>query len=236
MKHDRFSSFARVVIAMEKYVLPWWFLWFAYRLLAPISRLYESRPAGLARLSPELVQNGLICFVQVAAGIALLLSRPVTRLPSAWRELIVPILGTFYYLSYNFVHLFPPQFQRNVVPVRYQIPLATAGLAVSCVGFVIAGWGVLSLGRSFGVLAVVRKVVGQGPYRHVRHPIYAGYMLHMCGLLLSRVTVVMAVLVAGHMIITIWRARIEEAMLGAYSPDYSRYARKTGFLLPRFCR
>lgn len=35
-------------------------------------------------------------------------------------------------------------------------------------------WGLLSLGRSFGVSPADRGVVTHGPYRLVRHPIYAG--------------------------------------------------------------
>ena len=44
--------------------------------------------------------------------------------------------------------------------------------------------GKLFLGRSFGIVAANRGVKAAGPYRFVRHPIYAGYTLTHIGFLL----------------------------------------------------
>ncbi|HRY05599.1 MAG TPA: isoprenylcysteine carboxylmethyltransferase family protein [Hyphomicrobiaceae bacterium] len=63
------------------------------------------------------------------------------------------------------------------------VPLAVG------VGFMVAGLFVQAsskvfLGRSFGIVAANRGVKVSGPYRIVRHPIYAGYTLTHIGFLL----------------------------------------------------
>ncbi|MFV0367632.1 MAG: methyltransferase family protein [Hyphomicrobiaceae bacterium] len=57
-------------------------------------------------------------------------------------------------------------------------------LTLMLVGFVIQLSGKIFLGRSFGVIAANRGVKVSGPYRIVRHPIYAGYTLTHIGFLL----------------------------------------------------
>jgi len=52
-------------------------------------------------------------------------------------------------------------------------------------GFSLNMWAKLTLLRSFGVVAANRGIKIGGPYRLVRHPMYAGYMLTQLGFLLS---------------------------------------------------
>ncbi len=65
-------------------------------------------------------------------------------------------------------------------------PLAPAvvGTVLMFGGLLLATWAKLSLRRSFGLAAANRGVVGKGPYRIVRHPMYAGYLLVHIGFLL----------------------------------------------------
>jgi protein-S-isoprenylcysteine O-methyltransferase Ste14 len=58
-------------------------------------------------------------------------------------------------------------------------PLAPETLTVlfSLAGLLVVIFGKLSLGRSFGLMPANRGVVSTGLYRHVRHPIYLGYIL-----------------------------------------------------------
>lgn len=66
------------------------------------------------------------------------------------------------------------------------LPLVCATLML--LGLLLGIWGKLTLRRSFGLAAANRGVVSSGPYRFVRHPIYAGYILVYVGFLLLNPT------------------------------------------------
>src|SRR5271165_2956269 len=63
-----------------------------------------------------------------------------------------------------------------------------AGLAVQLVGLFICVWSLSALGRSFGFAAADRGLVRRGPYRVIRHPIYASYVLLQLGYLLQSIS------------------------------------------------
>ncbi len=53
------------------------------------------------------------------------------------------------------------------------------GLAIP--GLCLALWSMWSLGSSFSIAPAARKLVMQGPYRFIRHPMYAGEILSLSG-------------------------------------------------------
>jgi protein-S-isoprenylcysteine O-methyltransferase Ste14 len=53
------------------------------------------------------------------------------------------------------------------------------------VGALLAAAAVISLGRSFGIVAANRGIRTGGPYRFVRHPLYSAYILTEIGYLLE---------------------------------------------------
>ena len=53
------------------------------------------------------------------------------------------------------------------------------------VGALLAAAAVISLGRSFGIVAANRGIRTGGPYRLVRHPLYSAYILTETGYLLE---------------------------------------------------
>jgi protein-S-isoprenylcysteine O-methyltransferase Ste14 len=224
---------ARVAIFVERYILSLLFLWFAWRQSDAVRQAMGVWFDGVHLAFAGLVNHLLIFILQLVCGLALLLSKTPGRLPEKWSEITVPLLGTFYYLGYNFAGNIPGPWSQNLAPAAWQSPLAGVALLLSCAGFAIAVWGATYLGRSFAVLVAVRDVVHAGPYRFVRHPIYCGYVLHVISLWLSRTSPFMALLIVGHLAITVWRARLEEASLQAHSEEYRRYAERTGFLFPR---
>ncbi len=52
-------------------------------------------------------------------------------------------------------------------------------------GALVAGAAILSLGRSFGIVAANRGIRTRGAYRFVRHPLYSAYILTETGYLLE---------------------------------------------------
>lgn len=108
----------------------------------------------------------------------------------------------------------------------------TWGLALQFCGVVLALFSLITLGRSFGFAAADRGLVERGPYRVVRHPIYASYVVLLLGYLLqsqSLGNLTVAVLV---MACNVGRIRAEERVL-ATNPAHAAYRSRVHWrLLP----
>ncbi|WP_242010671.1 methyltransferase family protein [Acetobacter musti] len=90
----------------------------------------------------------------------------------------------------------------------------------------------LFLGRSFGLVAANRGVRRGGPYRLVRHPIYAGYMLNQVGFLLSCFTSWNVMLYALVWILLVVRIHAEERIL-TRDPLYQAMKADVPWRLPK---
>ena len=89
-------------------------------------------------------------------------------------------------------------------------------------GVVLCLVSLTTLGRSFGFAAADRGLVGRGPYRIVRHPIYASYVVLLVGYLLQSMSLrnlAVAVLATA---CNTGRIRAEERLL-ATNPAYAAY-------------
>ena len=96
------------------------------------------------------------------------------------------------------------------------------GQSLQVAGLVLQLVAVLSLGRSFGVVASDRGIKTGGAYRFVRHPIYAAYLLADIGFVISHPTLgnIAAIsAAAATQVIRIW---FEERHL-AGNPDYQEF-------------
>lgn len=134
-----------------------------------------------------------------------------------------------------------------VLPFAVTLALAVVGwfdpkdyptpVLVVATAFVVAGTGftiyaLRHLGRHFGVVSDVRGLVTSGPYRYVRHPLYAGETLTTIGFVIAVASPITVVAFAGGMALQIWRAHVEEQALAAAFPEYQAYARRTPMLIP----
>ena len=109
-------------------------------------------------------------------------------------------------------------------------PIADAALAPAfvCVPLVLAGLTLqiaakLTLCRSFGVVAANRGVQVGGPYRVVRHPMYAGYFMMQVAFLLTNPSVWNASVYLVGFAAQISRILAEERVLGR-DPSYQAFA------------
>jgi protein-S-isoprenylcysteine O-methyltransferase Ste14 len=90
----------------------------------------------------------------------------------------------------------------------------------------IAGWAVslAALGRSLGIAPADRGLVRHGPYRFIRHPIYAFEALFFLGWFTAEPTVQNAVILLVWAALQIARIIREERIIGGYD-EYRRDVR-----------
>jgi protein-S-isoprenylcysteine O-methyltransferase Ste14 len=178
--------------------------------------------------------NGLL--LNLFTGLLLLVGRRVDVLPQKLKYILVPLASISFYLMYNFVSWFPTSLQKNLCPHDLQMPAAIASIAFITMGPMVTMWSILYLGRSFGIFVMVRKVVFRGPYQWVRHPMYLGWIGVCIGIALTYTSWAYFILVAVHISLLLYRARLEETELSKYSAEYREYMKRTGFIIPRFRR
>jgi protein-S-isoprenylcysteine O-methyltransferase Ste14 len=104
-----------------------------------------------------------------------------------------------------------------LLPLALQIKEEhTLGVVINIAGLCLVLWSIASLGRSFGIAPADRGLVRSGPYRWVRHPMYAGEILAIIGALIGNLTIRNDVLFAVLILSIILRIEIEERILFGY--------------------
>jgi isoprenylcysteine carboxyl methyltransferase (ICMT) family protein YpbQ len=108
------------------------------------------------------------------------------------------------------------------------------GMLLCAAGIAVAIWARVCLGRNWGMpmsLKEAPELVTDGPYAHVRHPIYSGILLAALGS-----TLVILVWIAPLIVLVpyfIYSARREERLMLAEFPErYPAYLRRTWMLIP----
>ena len=117
------------------------------------------------------------------------------------------------------------------------VPVATGALvppglsgAIMLIGLYVQISAKLILGRSFGLIAANRGIKMAGPYRIVRHPIYAGYAIIHVGFLLGFPSLWNLVLYSTQLVIQMARLLREEHLLNQ-DPSYRNYALRVRYRL-----
>jgi protein-S-isoprenylcysteine O-methyltransferase Ste14 len=110
--------------------------------------------------------------------------------------------------------------------------LGAAGLLIWLCGSAVSLCALWALRYAMSIEPQARRMVQSGPYSHVRHPVYLGYVLQYGGLLLLYPTSAFAIAVMAWLAITVARIRYEERVLASAFPEYAEYRLRTGALLP----
>ena len=110
--------------------------------------------------------------------------------------------------------------------------LVPAGLcgAIMLIGLYVQISAKVILGRSFGLIAANRGIKVAGPYRIVRHPMYAGYTILHVGFLLGFPSLLNLVLYSTELAIQIARVFREERVL-SQDQSYRDYAARVRYRL-----
>jgi protein-S-isoprenylcysteine O-methyltransferase Ste14 len=100
-------------------------------------------------------------------------------------------------------------------------PLAPlmVGALIMLAGLICGLWAKVSLQRSFGIAPANRGVIESGPYRLVRHPMYAGYILVYVGFLLNNPSLWNLAVYVVAIALQVARILAEERVL-SQDPDY----------------
>jgi protein-S-isoprenylcysteine O-methyltransferase Ste14 len=161
----------------------------------------------LIRLAPMIESGACNILIAISEGLSavlILTRRPGAMMasPYAWT---IAIAGTCAPLL--------------VAPGGARLIGGTAPLVLMATGLAVSISAKAFLRRSFGILPANRGVQRAGPYRLVRHPMYAGYVLTHAGFLISSFCLRNVAAYAICWTAMVLRIRAEEAIL-AHDPAY----------------
>jgi protein-S-isoprenylcysteine O-methyltransferase Ste14 len=184
----------------------------------------------------RLLSLALFAVGPVVAMLALLRrrSKPSARhlRISGWRWYVPPVLlPVEWLLPPAVIALRAGEIDREWLPVR------VVGLAVGLAGVVLLVWASVLLGRLLIHEAAVREdhaLIESGPYRYVRHPVYAGYLALLFGSGVASLNIGVLLIWPVSLLGILVQAASEEQLLSArFGQDYELYAGRTGRLVPR---
>ena len=115
--------------------------------------------------------------------------------------------------------------------------LEILGLLLYATGFILMGWALLTLGRFYQLGGSAPRsqdeMVTEGPYRLIRHPMYAAALSISLGLSLLIQSVAFFSVFVIYLVLILSLIPLEERELRkAYGDKYTVYERKTRMLLP----
>jgi protein-S-isoprenylcysteine O-methyltransferase Ste14 len=198
------------------------FLWFLVLATAQVRQIVVGLEQPLDRLAAArlLTQICVVLFFAVIICVTVLRPPPLAKAPG-WRPRTAALLGG--YLIY-------------ALPFLPAADLGFAGQLLSC-GLMLSGDALalvvlFRLGCSFSIMAEARRLVTDGPYAIVRHPLYCAEQIGILGLFLQVASWQAFLILVAQFYFQLERIRNEESVLGQSFPEYTIYAGKTARLIP----
>ena len=123
--------------------------------------------------------------------------------------------------------------ERHLFFPNYFVQVLSVFFCISGISFSI--WARLHMGKNWGMPMAIKEhtaLITSGPYRLVRHPIYAGLCLAMIGSMLIG-SFLMAIWCSLLILFFLYSALKEEKTLSAQFPnEYPKYKKRTKMLIP----
>ena len=161
-----------------------------------------------------------VMFVSLVAATALTRLAPIRKARGIEPRLSA-LAGSFLCMSLVFL----PKADLGPILSITSTVLILAGASLS---FAVLRW----LGKSFSILAEARRLVTEGPYRVVRHPLYVCEGIATVGVMLQVISPLAVLIVIGAWMIQYRRMINEEKILSAAFPEYRAYAARTPLVIP----
>jgi len=180
---------------------------------------WEQQPLGHTLLS-------ITAFLSKALFLALVVATTVTRLRPLRKAVgleprLSALLGTFLVTSLVLLpHGEPPP-----IVLAISSALIISGMFTS---FMVLHW----LGKSFSIMPEARRLITQGPYALVRHPLYICEEIAVIGIFIQVASLPALFIVVIHGLFQIRRMVNEEKVLKATFAEYESYAAQTPRLIP----
>lgn len=206
-KKDLFLDLAERAVVLFLFVI------FAVRMLPQLVQLIQAQvtyPELVIALA-EVNAQALLLVISEVLSVVLILAR--RRSPSLSSH---PFDWALCFTAVSLPLLVAPAPAGTLVPAPAATALMLVGLALQ-IAAKVALW------RSFGIVPANRGVKTGGPYRLLRHPMYAGYMVTHVGFLLGFPSLQNTLLYGAAFAVQVGRLIREEAVL-TKDPDYRIYA------------
>lgn len=181
---------------------------------------HPSLDGDLSFLLDISARVSLILFLVMLGCFHLSRYRPINKY-SAWRPKVVALLG----LTLSFLLL--------LLPRAATVPLVNAAATVLMLGGnALCVFVVLFLGRSLSIMPEARKLIMDGPYRFIRHPLYLAEEIALLGVFLQFRSWEAAAILTVHLFFQLRRIAWEERVLTDTFPEYRSYAQVSYRLIP----
>jgi protein-S-isoprenylcysteine O-methyltransferase Ste14 len=187
-----------------------------------VTELQQVRFGSIDSVMAISLLGKFVALVFVALLLVLMfIRRPARSKAKGLLPRLSAFLGT--YLGLTIIWL-PPQ------PIGFELSLMSLLLMLGGLGFSV--YAVFHLGRSFSIMAEARRLVIDGPYARVRHPLYLGEAVAMLGLTLQYLSAFALLILSLQFAFQLIRMRNEELVLAKLFPEYGDYKTRTARLVP----
>lgn len=206
---------------------------FAMQLFWLVWRTTAQEPSAMNITPGFLISASWLLLAAYWLFAALGAKRPAKKENPVERLLHIAFLAVGFFLIYG------GAFRFGVLSRRFlpdELRVAWAGAVLTFLGVLFAIWARFTIGKEWSAEVQIKEghqLIRSGPYAHIRHPIYTGLLLALCGTAVAigeyRAIVGVALFLFGF----IRKAKKEERFLaGEFGPAFDEHRRHTGFFLP----